>query len=86
MQAGILAQERVGGSRGEIGGFGERVEAAIATLQSSRLANAEAASRIEDLDVASQVSKVVGDSIRVQGGVALQAQANQSAAVALTLL
>ena len=80
------AIEKVSGIRGNLGAVQNRFESAISNLGnvSENLAGAD--SRIADADVAAEVSDLVKNRILQQSGLAMQAQANQSAQSVLSLL
>lgn len=77
---------KVSQSRGSLGAFSSRLEAADNNNQSRFVGTQEAASRIGDVDVAEETARLVGNQIRNQAGVAMLAQANISSEVALRLL
>ncbi len=76
----------VSSARSEFGAFGNRLNSAIATIQTSSESLSAANSRIRDVDVAEETSKMSRAQILVQAGVSVLAQANQAPQVALKLL
>ena len=73
-------------AQGNIGSSYSRLDSAIANNEVSAENRIAAASRIEDVDYAAEFAKKVGNDIRSQVGVAVNAQANLSAAVVQNLL
>ncbi len=73
-------------SRASFGAIGNRVNSAIQTIQQSSESLAAANSRIRDVDVAEETSKMARTQVMQQAGVAVLAQANQSPQLALKLL
>jgi len=76
----------VSSKRGELGAASARLQAAKQNSEQSAISSEQAASAIRDVDVADQAAKLVSANIRSNAGVALAAQANQSAANVLRLL
>lgn len=73
-------------ARGQLGAASSRLDMARENLQTAELASEQAASRIRDVDVASTSANLVASNIRSSAGVALAAQANQTASNVLNLL
>jgi flagellin len=80
------ALSTVSSARSEFGAFGNRLNSAIATIQTSSESLSAANSRIRDVDVAEETSRMSRSQILVQAGVSVLAQANQAPQVALKLL
>lgn len=80
------AMARITQEVSNIGANESRLHSAMKVLSQIRLESAAARSRIEDADIADESSRVVRLSILEQAGVAVQSQANQSPALALTLI
>ncbi len=72
--------------RGEIGAFQSRVEVADSTLQTSVLNYQEANSRITDIDVVEESSRLAATQILQQSASSILAQANQQPQLVLSLL
>ncbi len=72
--------------RVSIGAVVNCLESSIANTSNNRENTAAANSRIEDADVAKEVSELIRGSIQQQSGIAVQAQANNSAELSLRLL
>lgn len=72
--------------RGEIGAFQSRLESAVNTLQSGATQFAASASRITDVDVATESARLIRLQILRDAGTAVLAQANQQPELALRLL
>ncbi len=73
-------------SRATLGAAGNRFESAIANIQSFSEALSAANSRIKDVDVAEETSRLARSQILQQAGVSVLAQANQTPQLALKLL
>lgn len=71
---------------GAIGSTMSRLETAVKSLSQSVESYASAQSRIEDVDVASEASRLARSQILQQAGAAVLSQANQLPALALSLL
>ncbi|MCB0345049.1 MAG: VCBS repeat-containing protein [Bdellovibrionales bacterium] len=80
------ALERISSELGAIGSFQSRLEVAANTLRTTTTNYADAASRIEDVDVASEAANLARVSVLQQAGAAVLSQANQVPALALGLL
>jgi len=78
--------ERVSTARASIGAAGNRFAETIASIQSMSEALSAANSRIRDVDVAEETSKLSRAQILAQAGVSVLAQANQMPQMALKLL
>ncbi|MCG8553713.1 MAG: flagellin, partial [Proteobacteria bacterium] len=72
--------------RANLGAAQNRLNVTIANLGSARENLAAANSRIRDVDVASETAQLTRNTILMQAGVAVLAQANQMPAMALSLL
>ena len=81
-----VAQETLSETRGGLGASVSRLEAAFENLKATELGERDAASRIQDADIAQQSSNLVADRIRQQMSVSVTAQANASPAAAMQLL
>jgi flagellin len=73
-------------SRATLGAAGNRFESAISNIQSFSEALSAANSRIRDVDVAEETSRLARSQILQQAGVSVLAQANQAPQLALKLL
>ena len=73
-------------SRSTLGAAGNRFSSAIANIQSFSEALNAANSRIKDVDVAEETSRLARSQILQQAGVSVLAQANQQPQLALKLL
>lgn len=73
-------------ARASMGAFGTRLQHAIATTQTTYVNTEEAHSRIKDVDVAEESSRLTRSQILLQAGVSTLAQANQIPQIALKLL
>jgi flagellin len=71
---------------GAIGAFQSRSQVTIANLSASRSAFAEAASRIEDVDVVDETANLIRLKVLQDAGVAILAQANLMPQLLLDLL
>ena len=80
------ALTRISSEIGAIGAFQSRLAVAASTLETSRTNYEDAASRIRDVDVATESSNLLRSSILQQAGAAILSQANQLPALALQLL
>jgi len=76
----------ISASRGELGAFQNRLNVTIANLGSARENLSAANSRIRDVDVAQETALMTRNSILMQAGVSVLAQANQIPSMALSLL
>ncbi len=72
--------------RGQIGAFQSRLDVATSTLQTSSLNYQEANSRITDIDVAEESSRLAATQILQQSAASILAQANQQPRLVLSLL
>ncbi len=73
-------------NRATLGAAGNRFESAIANIQSFSESLSAANSRIKDVDVAEETSRLARSQILQQAGVSVLAQANQMPQLALKLL
>ncbi len=80
------ALTRLSKQRGEIGAFQSRLDFATSTLQTSSLNYQEANSRITDIDVAEESSRLAATRILQQSAASILAQANQQPQLVLNLL
>ena len=80
------AIDDVSTARADIGAAENRLTVTIANLSSTRENLSAANSRIRDVDVAEETAAMTRNSILMQAGVAVLAQANQAPSMALTLL
>jgi flagellin len=80
------AIEKVSSGRATLGAAQNRLQVTISNLASAGENLSAANSRIRDVDVAEESSALTRNSILMQAGVAVLAQANQSPAMALKLL
>jgi flagellin len=76
----------VSSSRATFGAAGNRLASVVQTIQQSSESLAAANSRIRDVDVAEETSKLARSQVMLQAGVSVLAQANQAPQVALKLL
>ena len=76
----------VSNARSVLGAAGNRLSAAISTIQSFTEQLSAADSRIKDVDVAEETSSMARANILQQAGVSVLAQANQQPQLALKLL
>jgi flagellin len=80
------AFETVNEQRGVLGAFQNRLESAIAALESSVDNLTAARTRIVDADVAEEAATFARSQVLIEAGVSVLAQANQSPRMALKLL
>jgi flagellin len=80
------ATDTLASARGEIGSGVSRLETAYNNLKTSELGLREASSRILDANIATESANLTANKIQQQASVAIQAQANNSAQVAIKLL
>ncbi len=80
------AQDRVSGTRANIGALQNRLNVAIANLGTSEENLSAANSRIRDTDVAAATADLTKNNILTQASTATLAQANNNANMALSLL
>jgi len=80
------ATAELASARSEVGAVVSRLETAYDNLKVSTVNELEAASRIQDADVAKEAAGLTANKIGQQIGVSLAAQANQQPALALKLL
>lgn len=80
------ALERISSELGAIGAFQSRLEVAANTLRTTTTNYRDAASRIEDVDVAREAAELARVSVLQQAGASILSQANQVPALALQLL
>lgn len=73
-------------ARSAFGAAGNRLGAVVQTIQSSSESLSAANSRIRDVDVAEETSKMARTQVMMQAGVSVLAQANQAPQIALKLL
>lgn len=80
------ALQTVSSARATFGASGNRLASVIQTIQSSAESLSAANSRIRDVDVAEETSKMARTQVMMQAGISVLAQANQAPQVALKLL
>jgi flagellin len=80
------ALEKVSSNRATLGANGNRLQSAISNIQSFAESLSAANSRIKDVDVAEETSRMSRSQILLQAGVSVLAQANQMPQMALKLL
>lgn len=80
------ALQTVSSSRATFGASGNRLSSVIQTIQTSAESLSAANSRIRDVDVAEETSKMARTQVMMQAGVSVLAQANQAPQIALKLL
>ena len=80
------AIETVSTARATLGAAGNRFGATVATVQAASESLSAANSRIRDVDVAEETSKLARSQVLAQAGVSVLAQANQMPQMALKLL
>ncbi|MGK0499861.1 MAG: flagellin [Oceanicoccus sp.] len=80
------ALDSVASKQADFGALASRFESAISNLESSRINNAQARSRLADTDFGSEASALVQARIQQQSGIAVQTQANSNAQLVLSLL
>lgn len=80
------ATQTLAAARGDVGSTVNRLDSAFNTLKVSEEKSREAASRIQDVDVAEETSKLIANQIGQKASLAVKTQANQQPAVALALL
>jgi flagellin len=80
------ALETISSNRATLGAAGNRLQSAIANIQSFSESLSAANSRIKDVDVAEETSRMSRSQILLQAGVSVLAQANQMPQMALKLL
>lgn len=81
-----MALNTLAGARGELGAVESRLQSGIDNLESIRENTAAANSRIADVDIAEATADLAKSQILEQMQVSVQAQANISASMALSLL
>ncbi len=80
------AIETVAGARGAFGAIQNRLEASIRNINMTSENLSAANSRIRDVDVAQETSRMTSFQILQQAGVSMLAQANQTTGLAMSLL
>ena len=80
------ALQSVSSARATFGAAGNRLNSVIQTIQQSSESLSAANSRIRDVDVAEETSKMARTQVMMQAGVSVLAQANQAPQLALKLL
>ena len=83
IDAGILA---VSLARATFGAAGNRLSSVMQSIQASAESLSAANSRIRDVDVAEETSKMARTQVMMQAGVSVLAQANQAPQIALKLI
>jgi flagellin len=80
------AIETVSTNRTTLGAVGNRIQSALSTIQTASENISAANSRIRDVDVAEETSKMARAQVLMQAGVSVLSQANQAPQLALRLL
>ncbi len=80
------ALQTVSSARATFGASGNRLTSVIQSIQSSSESLSAANSRIRDVDVAEETSRMARTQVMMQAGVSVLAQANQAPQIALKLL
>ncbi|MBL8956977.1 MAG: flagellin FliC [Myxococcaceae bacterium] len=80
------ALQTVSSARATFGAAGNRLESVVSTIQTASENISAANSRIRDVDVAEETSKMARSQVLMQAGVSVLSQANQSPQLALKLL
>jgi len=80
------ALQTISRARASFGASGNRLNSVIQTIQSGAESLSAANSRIRDVDVAEETSRMARTQVMMQAGVSVLAQANQSPQLALKLL
>lgn len=80
------AIQTISNSRSTFGAAGNRLSSVVQTIQQGAESLSAANSRIRDVDVAEETSKLARTQVMLQAGVSVLAQANQAPQVALKLL
>ena len=80
------ALEQITISRTEQGAFQRQIESVVSQLSESRITASESRSRIQDADLAKELSEMTAADIRDQASIAVQAQANVNQGHVLALL
>lgn len=86
IQAFDDAIEQVSSVRGKLGAYQNRMDSAVANLDTSSENLTEACSRIEDVDMSEEMTKYTQYSVLVQAGTSMLAQANNQPQTILQLL
>ena len=81
-----FALSQVSAARADLGAAGNRLQSTIANIQAFSESLSAANSRIKDVDVAEETSRLSRSQILLQAGVSVLAQANQMPQMALKLL
>ncbi len=80
------ALQTISSARATFGAAGNRLTSVIQTIQGSSESLSAANSRIRDVDVAEETSRMARTQVMMQAGVSVLAQANQAPQIALKLL
>ena len=80
------AADEISEIRGNFGALQNRLESAIRNIQNSATSLAAANSRIEDVDIAHEVSRMTSSQILQQAGVSVLGQSNEAPQIALRLI
>jgi flagellin len=80
------ALQKLSDSRARLGAAGNRFNNALGSIQNASEALSAANSRIRDVDVAEETSRMARSQVLMQAGVSVLAQANQMPQIALKLL
>lgn len=78
--------EAVNSRQGELGAIIKRFESTVNNLETSRINGEQSRSRLQDADIAKELSDSVRGGIQQQAAIALQAQANIDSTLVLRLL
>lgn len=78
--------QAVDSRQGELGAITNRFESTVNNLQAGRISGEQSRSRLQDADIAKEVSNNVRGGIQQQAAIALQAQANADSGLVLRLL
>jgi flagellin len=80
------ALNNVSNVRSGFGAVGNRLQSVVSTIQTASENLSAANSRIRDVDVANETSKMASEQVLMQANVSVLSQANQSSQLALKLL
>jgi flagellin len=80
------ALQELSDSRARLGAIGNRFNNALGAIQNASESLSAANSRIRDVDVAEETSRMARSQVLMQAGVSVLAQANQVPQIALKLL
>lgn len=80
------ALETINNQQVDFGAVANRFQSTIDNLQNNQINTTDARSRIEDADIASEISELIKGNIQQQAGIAIQSQSNSNAELVLRLL